>query len=110
MPSYAQLLRHPKWQKKRLEIMQRDNFSCRFCFDTESTLNVHHDNYWPGHLPWEYPDNIFYTLCEACHVLCDNKDCPRHEFKEILVSRYCYGTLTMEAVDYLFARHQLAAL
>jgi len=29
--SYYELLKHPKWQKKRLEILQRANFECVKC-------------------------------------------------------------------------------
>jgi len=42
MSSYYLKYRDSKWQKKRLEIMKRDKFTCRICGDTESTLSVHH--------------------------------------------------------------------
>lgn len=59
----------PRWQKKRLEIMKRDDFACRSCGDKESTLNVHHAYYEKGKKPWEYPDSILITWCEKCHKL-----------------------------------------
>ena len=65
--SYGALLRNPKWQKARLETMQRANFACERCGDKESTLNVHHKNYKQGKNPWEYELNNFVCLCESCH-------------------------------------------
>lgn len=43
--TYYEMLKDPRWQKKRLEIMERDEFACRDCGDKESTLNVHHTYY-----------------------------------------------------------------
>lgn len=65
--SYGALLRNPKWQKARLETMQRANFACEKCGDKDSTLNVHHKNYKPGRNPWEYELSNFVCLCESCH-------------------------------------------
>lgn len=65
--SYADKLRDPRWQKKRLEIMERDGFACRECGDKDSPLNVHHGYYARGRSPWEYPDEHLKTLCEECH-------------------------------------------
>lgn len=65
--TYWQKLRDPRWQKKRLEIMQRDDFMCQNCFDSGSTLNVHHKTYTKGAEPWEYDEENFVTLCESCH-------------------------------------------
>jgi 5-methylcytosine-specific restriction endonuclease McrA len=64
---YYQKLKDPRWQKKRLEVMQRDGFSCQICFDTDSTLNVHHRRYIQGNEPWEYENYLLVTLCESCH-------------------------------------------
>lgn len=64
---FAQSYRDPRWQKRRLEIMDRDNFSCVDCDDSESTLNVHHAYYVKGREPWEYPPFALSTLCEDCH-------------------------------------------
>ncbi len=65
--AYMQKLRDPRWQKKRLEIMQRDNFICQRCYDGEITLNVHHNLYRSGYEPWDYPNETLVTLCEECH-------------------------------------------
>lgn len=67
MTAYSDLLKHPNWQKKRLEIFQRDNWACRKCEDTTTELQIHHLYYLKDKLPWEYPDNALMTLCECCH-------------------------------------------
>lgn len=67
MKTYDQLLRDPRWQRKRLEIMERDRFTCRHCERTDLTLNVHHTYYLKGMMPWEYPSGSLYTFCEPCH-------------------------------------------
>lgn len=66
-PTYYELLKHPNWQRKRLEILQRANFECENCGATESTLHVHHTYYEKGLKPWEYPDASLHALCEQCH-------------------------------------------
>jgi hypothetical protein len=67
MATYAEKLRDPRWQKKRLEIMERDGFQCRECGDKEAELHVHHGYYGKGRQPWEYPDEALITLCADCH-------------------------------------------
>jgi 5-methylcytosine-specific restriction endonuclease McrA len=63
---YSQKLRNGKWQRRRLEILERDNFCCRACFD-ENNLSVHHVKYLKKHDPWDYPDDYLITLCDDCH-------------------------------------------
>jgi len=65
--TYSEKLRDPRWQRKRLEIMSRDNFSCQNCGSTTETLNVHHKAYLPKTQPWDYADHFLVTLCERCH-------------------------------------------
>lgn len=55
----------PRWQKKRLEILNRDNWQCVACGDGTNTLHVHHADYH-GEL-WDTPDDMLQTLCEKCH-------------------------------------------
>lgn len=64
---YSEKRKDPRWQKKRLEVMNRDEFTCQVCFGKETTLNVHHRWYERGKDPWDYPDECFLTLCECCH-------------------------------------------
>lgn len=60
-----------KWQKKRLEILNRDEFTCQECMAGEDhgvTLHVHHLWYAPNRKPWDYPDTALKTLCSECHT------------------------------------------
>lgn len=66
--TYAEKLKDPRWQKRRLRILERDDFTCQFCFDSESTLHVHHLWYENGD-PWDTSDDSLITLCEECHEM-----------------------------------------
>jgi hypothetical protein len=66
--NYYELLKHPKWQKKRLEVLEAANFECTSCGSKEKTLHVHHRYYEKGLKPWEYPDHSLLCLCEDCHI------------------------------------------
>lgn len=75
--SYSDKLKDPRWQKKRLKILERDNWACRFCDDTEETLHVHHLSYEGKKYPWEVSDDSLITYCETCHsVIEDAKKYP----------------------------------
>ena len=65
--TYAELLKDPRWQKKRLVILERDGWKCRFCGEAKEALSVHHCFYYSTYKPWEYPDKSLITLCESCH-------------------------------------------
>lgn len=66
--TYAEKLQDPRWQKLRLEILNRDNWSCRYCGDTSVTLHVHHRHYF-GNNPWDTPPECLDTLCKDCHAI-----------------------------------------
>jgi hypothetical protein len=65
--SYLEKLKDPRWQKKRLEILQRDGWACVVCNRTDKNLQVHHNWYVKGASPWEYSSSQLCTLCQACH-------------------------------------------
>lgn len=67
MSNYAELLKHPLWQKKRLEVLNRAEFACENCGARDKTLHVHHTYYERGLNPWEYSDVSLVCLCEECH-------------------------------------------
>lgn len=67
--SYFDKLNDPRWQRKRLKIMERDDFKCTQCGDATTKLNVHHEYYISLRDPWSYPDAALVTLCEPCHKL-----------------------------------------
>jgi hypothetical protein len=65
--TYAEKLRDPRWQKKRLEILNRDGFACRLCGDKETELHIHHEKYNGN--PWDAKNDDLSTLCKHCHIL-----------------------------------------
>jgi hypothetical protein len=69
MKTYSEKLRDPKWQKKRLEVLQRDEFCCQLCNDKETELHIHHIFYIKGKNPWEYNDSDLVTYCKYCHLI-----------------------------------------
>lgn len=65
---YAELLKDPRWQRIRLEVFQRDNFTCQVCQSTSNTLHAHHVYYLDEtEGPWDYPHQAILTVCEDCH-------------------------------------------
>lgn len=64
---YAEKFKDPRWQKKRLEVLERDEWMCQQCFETTETLHIHHKAYEKGKYPWEYDNKYMITLCESCH-------------------------------------------
>lgn len=65
--SYAAKLKDPRWQKKRLEVLDRAGWVCEMCGDGESMLHVHHKQYLRGREPWEYDADQLASLCATCH-------------------------------------------
>lgn len=63
---YKEFLKDGRWQRKRLEIMERDDFKCKQCGATND-LQVHHLRYFNGRKPWEYSNEDLVTLCGKCH-------------------------------------------
>jgi hypothetical protein len=94
----------PRWQKKRLQIMERDEFMCQNCFDSESTLNVHHKYYIHGKSPWEYSNELLITLCEGCHEWEEDKKYIILDFTKVLLSE---GYSASELVQLLELLRQL---
>lgn len=96
--SYAEKLKDPRWQKKRLEILNRDDWCCQWCCDDESTLIVHHLAYEKGREPWEYDDDTLLTLCENCHET-DHAERFRYE-KELMtaIARKGFSSCDVERI------------
>ena len=63
---YAQY-KDPRWQKKRLEVFDRDGWECSHCGASTNELHVHHVRYQTNKKVWEYEDQDLRTLCRACH-------------------------------------------
>lgn len=68
MKLYSEKLKDPRWQKKRLKILELDNWTCTECSCKTDTLHVHHKDY-KGKDPWDTPDAYLCTLCSKCHDL-----------------------------------------
>jgi hypothetical protein len=67
--TYPEVLKNPKWQKRRLEILTLDAWRCRHCESEDKTLHVHHLYYIKHAHPWDYPNDALITLCETCHEM-----------------------------------------
>ena len=66
MKSYSEKLKDIRWQKKRLQVLERDGWRCRDCGCKDQTLHVHHCHYERGG-PWQTPNDLLMSLCEDCH-------------------------------------------
>lgn len=74
--TYSELLKDPRWQKRRLEIFQKDRWTCTRCpngLDDGKEFHAHHLHYLPNCPPWLYPDDAIVTLCEDCHAKAHGK-------------------------------------
>ena len=67
--TYAEKLRDPRWQIKRLHILKRDGFACVKCKDEREEFQIHHKRYFKNKEPWEYEDQYLETLCKTCHFI-----------------------------------------
>lgn len=65
--SYSEKLRDPRWQKRRLEALYRDNFTCVSCGDNKTELHVHHESY--SGEPWDIELDKIKTMCRHCHYV-----------------------------------------
>ena len=64
---YSDKLKDPRWQKKRLEILEERKWLCESCGDGKKTLHVHHKYYDYDKDPWDYQSQAYSVLCEECH-------------------------------------------
>ena len=94
---YWEKLLDPRWQKKRLEILNRENFTCQTCGDASSTLHVHHGYYEKGLDPWEYDSDTLRCLCESCHE--SEQRFMRNTHKTIAKLRNDYKAVTLGVVS-----------
>lgn len=100
MSTYAEKLKDPRWQKKRLSVMERDGFKCRDCGDDKKTLHVHHCAY-SGRNPWDADNAILLTLCDNCHKRRQKLEDAMHEMLgEILAKTSNKEVETIEADNF----------
>ena len=88
--TYAEKLLDPRWQKKRLEVFNRDEFTCQGCLDKDATLHVHHKTYIRGKEPWDYDNSNLITLCELCHEIEEKIIAQKKALKERLQLKYSH--------------------
>ena len=98
--SYADKLKRPEWQRKRLQILERANWKCEQCGEKESMLHVHHKQYISGRDPWEYKDNQLVALCAMCHAAQHHA---RDDLLEIIASLDLDGPNSRDYAAFLLA-------
>ncbi len=100
--AYLDKLKDRRWQRKRLEIMQRDNWICTQCRNSDNSvqLHVHHKKYgWKDYFkripadPWECLDADLVSLCEPCHSNHHGETPRKPSPKKTAAERICYGLL-----------------
>lgn len=80
---YHEQIKHPMWQKKRLEVLETAGFKCLCCGAVDEELHVHHPHYKRGAMIWEYENYELQVLCHKCH-----KD--EHALDELIKSQIAY--------------------
>lgn len=65
--TYAEKLRDPRWQKKRLEILNLAKWQCEDCGTEKVELHIHHSHYLYGVDPWDHPGDLMTVVCKSCH-------------------------------------------
>lgn len=83
--TYAEKLKDPRWQKRRLEVLEAAGWKCQACKATDKTLHVHHNFYRTRTHPWDYPNHAFLALCEQCH---QSAECQRQELLQCIENIY----------------------
>lgn len=131
MMKYHDQMKHPLWQKKRLEVLNLHRFKCQNCKSEDDTLHVHHPFYKRGAMIWEYAKEELMCLCDRCHKeehlideqlkyhvsLMQNRDkkliigFAKEEHEEICGEDEAFGALiycgirpTQSAVDYVICK------
>lgn len=101
--TYAEKLKDPRWQKKRLETLSERDWTCEQCGSTTETLNVHHNFYLKDREPWDYETAQLSVLCEQCHELHHKEDYFAEAASRLPVtgknSRLFYGFVISGALD-----------
>lgn len=117
MSSYSEKLRDPRWQRRRLEVFERADFTCEHCGDKTESLNAHHRVYRRATDPWDYHSHEIVCLCATCH---DQEHAARDKLATALailneeeihtVVGYAAGIAALKGFDFnlLFVSEQIA--
>lgn len=65
--SLREQYKHPLWERKRDEILERDGNTCTVCGSDKHRLEVHHKCYLPDLLIWEYDNELLASVCGKHH-------------------------------------------
>ena len=94
---YSEKLKDPRWQKKRLEVLNAAGWCCQECAAQDQTLAVHHSWYPLGKEPWEVEGDLLLALCPRHHQ--ERQELEQHIFVGI-ARRLCLLNLRcLRAVD-----------
>ncbi len=96
---FFELYKHPLWQKRRREIIEKANYKCEDC-GVELGLQVHHIIYLRGKKPWEYGDELLRCFCDECHEVAERIK------NEILTN---VGRMSLECQEIIAARARALA-
>ena len=107
---YGDKLLDPRWQKKRLEVLEESNFTCTRCGDKEKTLHVHHYSYSKSRNPWDTDIDSLTCLCCDCHKiehLSNLTPLEQELVDEIIVYSVMYGGLNETANSFIKIAQQI---
>jgi len=65
--AFLKKYKDPRWQRKRVGILERADYHCEWCGADTLQLHVHHGYYSRNANPWDYDDATLWCLCEKCH-------------------------------------------
>jgi len=107
---YREKLKDPRWQRKRLRIINRCEHKCEECGSSDS-LEVHHCYYRYGREVWQYPDRAFLALCRKCHELRGTAELDFRLFSQTLRTEELRGVQEMMShCKYWFSAQSLQSL
>lgn len=95
--TYSEKLKDPRWQKKRLEILNRDDWTCQMCGDKETNLQVHHKCY-NSYNPWETNSDSLITYCEHCHTIISGSSFEDKPIRKIVKKSINNGNIAIYAL------------
>lgn len=101
MSEYSDKLKDPRWQKKRLEILSRDNWKCKKCGNSDDQLVVHHKKYFYDKDPWDYLDVYLVSLCKTCHDEEEFDKTILSDFPQYLIANGYLNCDIKELMDYI---------
>lgn len=102
--NYSEQLKHPNWQRRRLEMLNAADFKCTACGSDDETLHVHHKYYKKNVQVWEYTDNELIVLCANCHSLeHERQDIVNNIVRSIPFSSRNQFTALMAGISYMYS-------